>query len=38
MLPISDALACGQCATSFFLPHFDVIYDLLLNRRTAHGI
>ena len=29
------ALACGSCATSSFLPHFDVICDLLLNRRTA---
>ena len=27
-------------ATSLFLPHFDVICDLLLNKRTAmqHGI
>ena len=27
--------ACGSCATSLFLPHFDVICDLLLNRGTA---
>ena len=27
--------ACGSCATSLFLRHFDVICDLLLNRRTA---
>ena len=33
---ISVTLACGSCATSFFfLPHFDVIRDLLLNRSTA---
>ena len=32
---ISDTLACGSCATSLFLPHFDVICDLLLNRQTA---
>ena len=31
----SDTLACGSCATSLFLGHFDVICDLLLNRRTA---
>ena len=29
---ISDTLGC---ATFLFLPHFDVICDLLLNRRTA---
>ena len=29
------ALAYSSCATSSFLPHFDVICDLLLNRRTA---
>ena len=28
---ISDTLACGSCATSLFLPHFDVICSL----RTA---
>ena len=32
---ISDALGCALCATFLFLPHFDVICDLLLNRRTA---
>ena len=26
---------CSDCATFLFLPHFDVICDLLLNRRTA---
>ena len=26
---------CGSCVTSLFLPHFDVLCDLLLNRRTA---
>ena len=31
----SDTLACGSCATSLFLRHFDIICDLLLNRRTA---
>ena len=31
---ISDTLGCTSCATFLFLPHFDVIYDLLLNRRT----
>ena len=28
-------LAITSCATFWFLPHFDVICDLLLNRRTA---
>ena len=28
-------LAIASCATFLFLPHFDVICDLLLNRRTA---
>ena len=32
---ISDTLTCGSCATSLFLPHFEVICDLILNRRTA---
>ena len=32
---ISDALGCALCATFLFLPHFDVICSLLLNRRTA---
>ena len=27
--------ACGSCATSLCLPHFDVICDLLMNKRTA---
>ena len=31
----SDALRCASCATFLFLPHFDVICDLLLNRCTA---
>ena len=32
---ISDTLGCTSCATLLFLPHFDTICDLLLNRRTA---
>ena len=32
---ISDTLGCASCATFLFLPHFDVICDLLLKRRTA---
>ena len=32
---ISDTLGCASCATFLFLLHFDVICDLLLNRRTA---
>ena len=32
---ISDTLGCATCATFLFLPHFDVICDLLLDRRTA---
>ena len=28
-------LPCASCASFLFLPHFDVICDLLLNRRTA---
>ena len=32
---ISDTLSCASCATFFFLPHFDVLCDLLLNRSTA---
>ena len=32
---IRDTLACGLSATSLFLPHYDVICDLLLNRHTA---
>ena len=31
---ISDTLGYASCATFLFLPHFDVICDLLLNRRT----
>ena len=27
----SDTLACGSCATSLFLPHFDVICDLVFD-------
>ena len=33
---IGDTLGCASCATFLFLPHFDVICDLLLNRRTAN--
>ena len=32
---ISDTLGYASCATYLFLPHFKVICDLLLNRRTA---
>ena len=32
---IGDTLGCASCATFLFLPHFDVIFDLLLNRPTA---
>ena len=32
---ISDTLGCALCATFLFLPHFDIICYLLLNRRTA---
>ena len=32
---ISDTLTCGSCVTSLFLPHFDIICDLLLNRCMA---
>ena len=32
---ISDTLGCTLCATFLFLPHFDVICDLLLNRHMA---
>ena len=31
----SNALHCASCATFLFLPDFDVICDLLLNRCTA---
>ena len=32
---ISDTLGYASCATFLFLPHFDVIWDLLLNRHTT---
>ena len=32
---ISDTLGCTSCATFLFLPRFDVICDLVLNRHTA---
>ena len=32
---ISDTLGYASCATFLFLPHLNVICDLLLNRRTA---
>ena len=32
---ISDTLGCASCTTILFLPHFDVICDLLVNRRMA---
>ena len=32
---ISYTLACGSCATFLFLPHFDVMCDLKLNRHKA---
>ena len=32
---IIDTLGYASCVTYLFLPHFDVICDLLLNRRTA---
>ena len=32
---ISDKLGCASCATFLFLPHFEVICDLLLNRHKA---
>ena len=32
---ISDTLGYASCSTFLFLPHFDVICDLLMNRRTA---
>ena len=33
---IGDTLGCASCATFLFISHFDVICDLLLNRRTAN--
>ena len=32
---ISDTRVCSSCATSLFLPHFDIIRDQLLNRPMA---
>ena len=32
---ISNTLGYASCSTFLFLPHFDVICDLLLNRRMA---
>ena len=32
---VSDTLGCAWCATFLFLPHFDIICDLLLNRCMA---
>ena len=32
---ISDTLGCAPYATFLFLPPFDIIYDLLLNRHMA---
>ena len=32
---ISDTLGCASCATFLFLPHFDLVCDLLLKRGTA---
>ena len=32
---ISDALSRASCATSLLLPHFHVIFDLLLDRYTV---
>ena len=32
---ISNTLGCAACATFLFLPHFDIICDLLLNKCTA---
>ena len=31
---ISETLSCASCATFLFLPHFDIICGLLLNRCT----
>ena len=33
---INDTYGCASCATFLFLPHFDVICDLLLKRRTGN--
>ena len=32
---ISDTLSCTSCASSLFLPNFDVICDFLLDKRRA---
>ena len=32
---ISGTLGCASCATFLFVPHFDLLCDLLLNRRKA---
>ena len=32
---VMRTLGCASCVTFLFWPHFDVICDLLLNRRTA---
>ena len=32
---ISDTLSCASCASSLFLPNFDVICDFLLDKRRA---
>ena len=32
---VSDTLSCASCATFLYLPHFDVLCHLLLNRCTA---
>ena len=32
---LQSKMACASCAAFLFLPHFEVICDLLLNRRTA---
>ena len=32
---VTHCCGCASCAIFLFLPHFDVICDLLLNRRTA---
>ena len=32
---VSDTVGYASCVTFLFLQHFDVICDLLLNRRTA---
>ena len=34
---VSDTLSCALCSTFLFLPHFDVICDLLLNRCITTG-